>query len=310
MRWAITGRDGQLGRCLVSLIEADASEQLVAAFGHAELDVADERQVSSAFGRLSDGVDVVVNAAALTAVDGCETEVARAFSVNAEAPALLGRACQELGASLLHVSTDYVFDGAGRVPYPEDHPKSPQCVYGQSKAEGESRLLDLMPEALVVRTSWLFGPGRNFVVAIMDQAAMRREGRATGPLRVVSDQRGTPTYAGDLAEALVVLGRMMADADRSTSERVAPRGLLHLTNGGETTWFSFARAILDLSGYTEIAIEPTSTDSLDLPAARPAYSVLDCSRAGALGIQLRDWRSALADHLEGEWGRAIAEGPL
>lgn len=304
----ITGRDGQLGRCLVSLIEADASEDLVAAFGHAELDVADEQQVSSVFDRLTGGVDVVVNAAAFTAVDRCETEAAQAFSVNGEGPAILGRACQALGASLVHVSTDYVFDGAGQLPYPEDHPRAPRCVYGQSKAEGESRLLDLMPEALVVRTSWLFGPGRNFVVAIMDQAAMRREGRAVGPLQVVSDQRGTPTYAGDLAEGLVVLGRMMGGADRSAAQTDAPRGLLHLTNSGETTWFAFARAILDLTGYDEIAIEATSTASLNLPATRPAYSVLDCARARALGIELRNWQSALADYLDVESARGVAEG--
>jgi dTDP-4-dehydrorhamnose reductase len=147
----------------------------------------------------------------------------------------------------------------------------------------------------VVRTSWVFGPGRNFVAAILDQGRKRRTGEQRGPLRVVSDQRGTPTYAADLAEGLLsLLPRMTreAEADRVT-------GLLHLRNGGETTWFEFARAILDLAGFEDLAIEPVTTDTFPTPAPRPAYSVLDVSRASDLGVELPPWTDALSRYLAG-----------
>lgn len=309
MRWLVTGAEGQLGRCLVSQIEAGSEDVVVGALSRAKLDVSDKGQVQHLQETVLGEVDVVVNAAALTAVDLCETQSAQAFAVNAEGPAFLGQACREAGASMIHVSTDYVFDGNALTPYSEEHPRNPQSVYGQSKAEGEVRLLELMPEALVVRTSWLFGPGRNFVVAIRDQAEKRRRGEVSGPLRVVDDQQGTPTYAGDLAEGLRRLGRLLREAEKTDEGGVARgagalSGVMHLSNSGQTSWFSFAREILDRSGFSEVAIEPSETADLNLPAPRPSYSVLDCRRAQRLGIQLRSWQAALAAYLETEWGEA------
>ncbi|MDG2050107.1 MAG: dTDP-4-dehydrorhamnose reductase [Myxococcota bacterium] len=310
MRWLVTGGGGQLGRCLASRIESEPAEELAGALTHRELDVSDERQVQGLFEAVSGEVDIVVNAAALTAVDRCETESAQAFAVNAMAPAFLGRVCREAGVALIHVSTDYVFDGAASRPYSEDHPRNPQSVYGQSKAEGEIRLLELMPEALVVRTSWLFGPGRNFVVAIRQQAEKRRSGEVSGPLRVVADQCGSPTYAGDLAEGVWQLGRKLkrdGTVERSLAAGGAhvPHGPIHLANSGQTSWFLFAREILDQSGFPDVGIEPSKTAELNLPAPRPAYSVLDCGRAGSLGIRLRSWQEGLAAYLQAEWGGAV-----
>jgi len=298
---------------LVSQIESGSDDVLAGAFSRAKLDVSDKGQVQHLKEAVLSEVDVVVNAAALTAVDLCETQSAQAFAVNAEGPALLGQACRETGTSIIHVSTDYVFDGNASEPYSEDHPRNPQSVYGQSKAEGEVRLLESMPEALVVRTSWLFGPGRNFVVAIREQAEKRRRGEAVGPLRVVADQRGTPTYAGDLADGLRRLGRQLRGAENSQEEAAAEgghtlSGLMHLSNVGQTSWFSFAREILDQSGFAEVEIEPCETGELNLPAPRPSYSVLDCARAQRLGIRLRTWQAALAAYLETEWGVASLGG--
>jgi len=289
VRWVVTGSGGQLGQCLVEAIRRRAGEELVAALSHADLDVADAPQVERLFERVAEDVDVVVNAAAFTAVDRCETEPERAFAVNAEAPERLARACRAAGVRLVHVSTDYVFDGRATAPYAEDAPIAPATEYGRGKAEGERRVLAALPEALIVRTSWVFGPGRNFVVAILEQAARRRRGEASGPLRVVDDQRGSPTYAADLAQGVVSLAA-------AVGKEGAP-GLFHLTNAGETTWFAFAREILSRTGHGDVGVEPIATAALELPAPRPAYSVLDCGRAAALGVRLRRWPEALADYL-------------
>lgn len=309
MRWVVTGSGGQLGQCLVAAVEAAPGEELVAAFPHEALDVSDPAAVDSLFERVPGGADVLVNAAGFTAVDRCETDAGRAFAVNALAPGRLAEACRAAGAGLVHVSTDYVFDGLGSSPYGEEDGIAPQSEYGRGKAEGERRVLSALPEALVVRTGWLFGPGRNFVVAILEQAAKRHSGETAGPLRVVDDQRGTPTYAADLAEGLLALGRRMrlgSEAGAQAGEGQAARGVVHLANAGETTWFEFARAILDDAGHGELAVEPISTAELGLPAPRPAYSVLDCSRAARLGVTLRSWREALGAYLTTLSPRSLA----
>lgn len=300
MRFVVTGSHGQLGQCLLSAIDAQADDEVVAAFSREDLDVSDAAEVASIFSRVPGGADVLVNAAAFTAVDLCEREGERAFAVNGIGPGLLAEACREAGVRFVHVSTDYVFDGEGRAPYVEDHPISPQSAYGRSKAEGERRVLAELPDALVVRTSWVFGPGRNFIVAILEQAQKRRRGEVTGPLSVVDDQRGTPTYAADLAEGLLQLAHATGSrwpTDGTDDSVRCTRGVLHLTNAGETTWFDFAREILAATGHGDLVVEPISTADLDLPAPRPAYSVLDCSRAARLGVTLRSWRDALSDYL-------------
>ena len=297
LRVGVLGAGGQLGRCLVR--ETLAASDLVLAFATTRREV-DLGETDRAEAWLDDrettegvGVDVVINAAAHTRVDACESEPAQAYRVNALAPAEWARALAARGIRFIHVSTDYVFAGDGRRPYREDDPSDPRTVYGTSKRAGEVGVLGSDPSALVVRTSWVFGPGRNFVAAILEQARKRKTGEAEGPLRVVDDQRGSPTSAADLAKALLQIARRMGEGEPKLS------GLLHLRNAGETTWFGFAREILRLAGYAEVAIEPVPTSAFPTAATRPAYSVLDCGRARALGLELRPWPEALADHLAG-----------
>ena len=289
MRWIVTGSEGQLGQCLVRQLEADPAVAEVVACSREQADLSNDMALAvrcHAWGLRSG--DVVANAAAHTGVDACETEVEKATAVNATGPEVLARACNESGAQFVHVSTDYVFDGKAEEPYPESHPPAPTTVYGRTKLEGEARVLAACPGSLIVRTSWVFGPGRNFVGAILRQAHLRRTGEVEGPLSVVDDQRGCPTYADDLAEGLRSL------------QRLGARGVFHLSNAEPTTWWGFARAILEETGHGDLEIEKGSTAALDLPAPRPAYSVLDCSRAASLGVSLRPWRQALAQYLRSE----------
>lgn len=283
MQWFVTGARGQLGTAMCRHLEARGEP--FRAFG-SELDVADESAVAAA---LDEGPrpDVLVNAAAFTKVDRCETEPALAERVNAVAPGILARLAGERGARLVHVSTDYVFDGRARRPYREDDPPAPLGVYGRSKLAGERAVHEALPEALVVRTSWVFGRGRNFVAAILEKGRAAAAGGA-GPLRVVDDQRGRPTSAWDLAEGLAAL-----------VERGAT-GLYHLANRGEATWWDVARAALDLAGLRDVEVEPIATASLGLAAPRPAWSVLDLGRAEKAGVVLRPWREALAAHIRDE----------
>jgi dTDP-4-dehydrorhamnose reductase len=287
VRWVVTGSQGQLGRALVARLEADGEP--VVALGHGALDIADPDAVKGFFAAQASPPHVVANAAAFTHVDRCEREPDAARRVNAIAPGLLAEACRHAGARLVHVSTDYVFPGDGDRPYREDDPVAPRSAYGRSKLEGEQRVMAADDSALVLRTSWVFGHGRNFLAAILDQARLRRRGEVQGPLRVVDDQRGRPTYAVDLAQALVALvGR-------------GARGLYHVANRGDASWWELARTCLDASGYEDLEIDRIATDSLDLPAPRPAWSVLDCARAEALGAGLRSWPEALAEYLASDF---------
>jgi len=301
VRFVVTGCSGQLGACLVERLATDADARCVGAYDHAGLDVADPEAVRGIFDGLPGGPpDVLVNAAAFTAVDRCESEWECALAVNGTGPGYLAEACRAVGTRLIHVSTDYVFAGEATTPYVETTEVAPVTAYGRSKAEGERRVLETLPDALVVRTSWVFGPGWNFVAAILRQANLRRSGEVSGPLQVVDDQLGCPTYAADLAEGLIALSRA---ASRSESVR----GLYHLSNAGAITWWDFAREILDVSGFAALQIDRIKSDQLELPARRPLYSVLDCARAGALGIRLRDWKLALAAYLATPGGRALLD---
>jgi dTDP-4-dehydrorhamnose reductase len=193
----------------------------------------------------------------------------------------------------VHVSTDYVFDGDAERPYEEEDTPAPRSVYGRSKLEGEERVRAVSEDFLVVRTSWVYGRGRNFLAAILAQAEARRRGEAAGPLRVVDDQHGRPTYAEDLASGL-----------RGLVERGA-RGVYHLAGGGEAaTWWELARACLDAAGFADLVVDRIRTEDLQLDAARPARSVLDCSKAEARGVRLRRWQDALVAYL------AAPESPL
>jgi len=296
-RYVITGSGGQLGRCLARGIQADGKDELLRAFTRAELDVGDRERVMRCLEGLPDGPpEVLVNAAAMTAVDACESEVDLARRVNAAGPGYLAELCAESGVQLVHVSTDYVFDGRASSPYREDATPAPASEYGRSKLEGEQRVRAASADFLVVRTSWVFGPGKNFPAAILRQARLRRSGEVQGPLRVVDDQVGAPTSADDLAHGIRALVAGGA------------RGVVHLSNGGRATWWDFARAILDRAGYADLAIDRIRTEDLDLPAPRPRYSLLDCSRARSCGVELRHWPEALEAWLESPDGAAARTG--
>lgn len=298
LRIGVLGGSGQIGRCLLRAIARADDLALAFAPSRAQLDLGDLDRIESwldAACPVGGGAaaDLVVNAAAFTRVDACEREVELAHHLNARMPTAWARALARRGVRFIHLSSDYVFSGEATRPYREDDATAPRSVYGESKRAGEVGVLGADPEALVVRTSWVFGPGRNFVAAILEQAGKRRSGEASGPIRVVDDQHGRPTAAADLAEALLALGR------RGTAGNRWFAGLLHLANAGETTWYGFARAILDRAGFADVAIEPVSTGAFPTAATRPAWSVLDTRRAEALGIRMRPWTDALAGYLAG-----------
>jgi dTDP-4-dehydrorhamnose reductase len=288
-RWIVTGSKGQLGRALGRALAASPSRELVAAVDLPEVDIADPEAVRALSSTREGPAEFVVNAAAFTHVDRCETERELAHRVNAVGAGLLSEACAEAGSVLAHVSTDYVFAGDRRLPYREEDPPAPASAYGETKLEGERRVLAASEESLVVRTSWVFGEGRNFIGAILGQADARRAGRASGPLAVVDDQHGRPTYAEDLAEAIIFLLEQRAS------------GLYHVANAGVATWWDLARVSLDLVGCEDLSIERIQTKDLDLPAQRPLWSVLDCSKAESAGLKLRSWEEALREYLNADF---------
>jgi dTDP-4-dehydrorhamnose reductase len=276
-RALITGGEGQLGRALVALLDGAQAP------GREALDVADADAVCRSL--REHRPELVVNAAAYNDVDGAETDRERAFAVNAHGPAHLARACEEVGARIVHVSSDYVFDGLHSRPYEVDDPPAPLGVYGASKLAGERAVLEARCPRLVVRTSGVFGrggsrvKGGSFVDRILSRA---RQGQ---PLKVVSDQVFSPTYAPDLAAALVAL------VDRDAA------GLVHVTNAGHCSWHELAVETVRLAGIDATVGEMRSSE-LDRPARRPAYSVLSNARSEALGLRpLRSWRDALAEFL-------------
>lgn len=274
-RWLVTGGTGQLGSEVVALLRAQGDD-VVAPTRH-DLDITDALAVDALVHDVRP--DVVVGCAAYTAVDAAESDLEGATRLNAEAPAYLAGACREVGARLLQVSTDYVFAGDATTPYAEDAPTGPRTVYGATKLAGEHAVLETLPDlGYVVRTAWLYGAtGANFV-RTMVRAAGERE-----VLEVVDDQHGQPTWAADVADRLVALGR--ADAEP---------GVYHATSAGETTWFGFARAVFEAYGLDPERVRPTTTDRFPRPAPRPAWSVLGHDRWARAGIEpIRHWREAV-----------------
>ena len=281
----ITGSNGQLGRALAQDLGRAPGCEVVGAVDIDEVDIAEPGALGRFVSGLASKPDVLVNAAALTQVDRCEREPELARRANVTAPGLLAELCREAGIRLVHVSTDYVFAGDGDRPYREDDPTEPRSSYGRTKLEGERRVQTASDESLVIRTSWVFGDGRNFIAAILDQARQRRDGRASGPLRVVDDQHGCPTYAVDLACAI-----------RQLFEGGA-RGLFHVANEGVATWWDVARLVLDEADFSDLTIDRIGTDDLKVDAPRPTWSVLDCSKAKAQGVRLRGWPDAVRAYL-------------
>ena len=274
---AVTGSLGQLGR---AVLDAAAARHMPAEGRDIDtIDITDRDAVSRWLNDLQPWA--VVNCAAYTAVDDCEIHEDNARAVNATAVGHLADACNRCGAGLIHLSTDYVFDGRSRRPYKEDDPVAPASAYGRTKLLGE-RLAATAKQHLIVRTAWLYGRGgRHFVGASRDQieAGNRR-------LRVVSDQQGSPTFGGDLAEAILDLSRLEVS------------GVVHAVNSGVTSWHGFAVEIARLL-RAEVEVVPVTTDEFPRPAPRPAYSVLDTARlVGLLGRPMPPWQDALARFLE------------
>ena len=229
------------------------------------------------------GADVIINAAAWTDVDGAEAAEPAAFAVNATGAANLAVAAREARARLVHVSTDYVFDGQGTSPYREDAPLNPLGAYGRTKAAGEWAVRAEHPGPIVVRTAWLYGPGAKNFVATMVRLADERE-----TVDVVDDQRGQPTTTADVAAYV-----------RTLVERDAPAGTYHATSEGETTWFGLARAVFEELSHDPDRVRPTTTSAFPRPAPRPAYSVLGHHRGLAVGATMPPWREALSATLSG-----------
>jgi dTDP-4-dehydrorhamnose reductase len=243
----------------------------------ADLDITEEGAVFRALAAFAGaGGRLVVNAAAYTDVERAEDEPEAAYRVNQHGAALVAAGCRELGLAFLHVSTDFVFDGKKHGPYKEEDEPAPLSIYGVSKLAGERAVLSAHPDALVVRTAWVYGPGgANFPLKVLEMA------RRMPALRVVVDEVGSPTYTLDLAPGLLALAAGGA------------QGLFHLTGSGSCSRFTLAGEVLRLAGMDR-PVEPVNADSFPTKAKRPRNSVLDCSRAAARGVTLPSWRDGLA----------------
>ncbi|KPI27293.1 dTDP-4-dehydrorhamnose reductase [Actinobacteria bacterium OV320] len=281
MRWLVTGAAGMLGRDTVEELARRGED--VTGLDRTGLDITRPGSVARAFA--AHRPDLVVNCAAYTAVDDAETDEARALLVNGEGPRLLAAACAAHGARLVHVSTDYVFDGAARAPYREDGPPAPRTAYGRTKLAGERAVRAVLPDAgVIVRTAWLYGVhGRSFVRTMLELEARR------DTVDVVDDQRGQPTWSADVAARIADLG---PKAGRGAT------GVFHATAAGEATWYDLAREVFRSLGADPDRVRPTTGDAFPRPAPRPAYSVLAHGRWQEVGLSPpRDWRTALGQAL-------------
>ena len=285
-RILITGGSGQVGHCLKAQLEGCAELSVP---DSSALNIADRRSVRQAVETFRP--DYIINAAAYTAVDKAESDAGRAFAVNRDGARHLAEAAEAAGAAMLHISTDYVFDGVGGAPYDEAAPTAPQNIYGASKLAGEQAVLAACRRAVVIRTSWVFGAyGQNFV------KTMLRLGRERDSLGIVADQYGAPTAAADITAALITIVR------RHTPEQLAERaGIYHYCGSPYASWFEFAETIFAEAAAQGVlakipAVKPIATADYPTPAKRPADSRLDCGKIRTVfGIEPCDWHSALSD---------------
>ena len=274
MRVTLFGASGLLGQEFVRALDGSP----LTALSLEDADLRDSPRIAQII--RDSRPDWIVLAAAYTDVDGCESHRDMAFSVNCEGAVHVALAARECGSRLMFISTDYVFGGNKGAPYETGDPRNPISVYGETKARAEVRLLEIVPEVCIARTSWLFGHGgKCFPATILKLAASRPE------ISVVNDQCGSPTYTPDLAAALVELCRKRA------------RGIVHVTNSGDCTWYEFAKEIVRLAGLPA-EVSPITTAEFPRPARRPAYSVLSPASLHVHGIHMPDWKDALRRYLE------------
>ncbi len=277
MQIVVTGAGGMLGHALAPVL---AAEHQVIGLTRRDCDLCDGAAVAQVFELHKP--DLVIHLAAFTQVDACELEPQKAKACNEDATLNVARSAKQIGAAVLYTSTDYVFAGDHDRPYRESDPPGPLNVYGRSKLMGEKHLQATLDRYWIVRTSWLFGPyGRNFVSTIRRLAGEKKE------LRIVSDQRGSPTYTRHLARKLAEL------------VTAAEYGVYHVSASGSCTWFEFAQKIVEFSGIQEVRLKPVSSSEYVSDAKRPAYSVLDNRKLSGVGTGLLPhWETGLRDYLE------------
>jgi len=271
MKWAVLGHAGMLGQDLM----LGLSDRDVLGFDRAEFDITNIESVRSI---LSD-FDVVVNCAAWTAVDDAEVNEAAALAINGTGPANVAQVCSEIGAKLVHISTDYVFSGDADVPYAENEITQPKSAYGRTKLAGENAVREFLPkEHYIVRTAWLYGQyGPNFIKTMIDLE------KTKDAISVVADQIGQPTWTKDLVTQIIA----MIDAQ-------IPSGTYHATSSGQTSWFGLTQRIFELLGADPNRALPTDSAAFPRPAPRPAYSVLGHEKWAQVGLNpIRDWNDAL-----------------
>lgn len=294
----ITGAHGQLGQSFAWLQARPISSTKFVLLGHAELDISRVESITQALDRHRP--DVLINAAAYTAVDKAESEPDKAHLVNAIAPGLLAQACAERGIAMVHVSTDYVFDGLAQQPYAEDAHTKPVSIYGQSKLAGEQAVLSALPSAIVLRTSWVFSQfGNNFL------KTMLRLGRERPELSIVADQIGGPSYAPHIAQVLLALADRLIESTHSDKQTDAPAGIYHFAGQPDVSWYDFAQEIFTQAIKLELlsqapALTAISISQYPTPARRPAQSGLQQSRLDTLlGVENieRDWRKGIENSL-------------
>ncbi|MDQ6802701.1 MAG: dTDP-4-dehydrorhamnose reductase [Acidobacteriota bacterium] len=276
MKWLITGAAGMVGTDLQNALAIRGEEFLP--LTRSDLDITDSRAVTAAV--VEANPSIVVNCAGFTRVDAAETNARLANAINGSSVELLAQAANEVDALLVHLSSDFVFDGRRQTPYEINDLTAPLSIYGRSKLLGETAATHARKH-VIVRTSWLFGVhGPNFVEAIRNQIR-----KGTNPLRVVNDQRGRPTYTRHLADAIIRIATLDA------------RGIMHYADEPECTWYDFARAIVEELG-ADVTVKPIATEDFPRPATRPAYSVLSTERYERLtGVRPESWREGLREYL-------------
>ena len=279
MKILITGSKGQLGLELTKQLEKEKKYEIIAT-DRDELNIIDINSVNEFL--LNNKPDVVINCAAHTAVDLCETDVENAYKINAVGPRNLAIVCEKIGAKLVQVSTDYVFDGNGTRPYREDDTTCPNSIYGTSKLMGENFVREFCSRYFVVRTAWLYGEGNNFVRTMLKLSETNSE------LNVVNDQFGSPTSTVDLAKAII---------DLMNTEHY---GVYHGTCEGQCSWYDFAKKIFEIKNI-DIKVNPVTSEEFKRPAPRPAYSVLDNFMLKLVGLNsFRTWEKSLEEYLDKE----------